>query len=523
MVTEMAFGAPEGHAACTTQPVSKVGERLVCAECKDLPPNVKKHATIGRQADLPKGFLVFQDMKGSNTARLMVTPLGKFDPKPIASVEKVHGRFDVSDDGKWIIALRPWNQIILVAVDGSSVVEVPGTKDIKWHRDEESFVGFWHSYPGKASAIFVGSINTVYAMEVDLSKPQPTFGPLKVVAQVSGIGAGWMRDMGMAGKHAFGGLGAPYSMLTLRPGRDEPAGAADLWTPSGQARFACGCHLSWDGAYSCHNPGGVAKPTPLYDKAIPGGGAHTGPVILDFREAGSPAVEAGELEISKSASVNWAPREYYSGGHDWHEWHFTNNRHYLTGRLLWTPKGERQQYKGGIWLLHWPSSTWTQITPAELGGKGDRHVAYLTDAAMPAAAKPATAPAAGPTPASKPAKPADSAPSRVTIEATITHISKVPAQQELGVYQNVLTAIRYRVDKVVQGECGEKSLVLIHWAIRDRKPVEAAGYKVGQKQRIVCEPYDARKHADIVSVQEVNDIEDTDSRTFFALSVSALP
>jgi hypothetical protein len=520
MVTEATFSKPEGRAPCSGT-ATKVGNRLVCPDCKDLPENIKKHAAIGRQKDLPQGFLVYQDLKGSNAGALMMTPLGKFEPRQVPGIEKVTGRMDLSDDGKWVVTFRPWNQPVLVALDGSGVIEVPHAKEIKWHRDEESFIGFWHSYPGKGGAIWVACIDKIYAIDVDLSRPQPTFGPLRVVAELSGIGAGWMRDVGVAGSHAFGGLGAPYSMLTLSPQASAPAGAANLWIPKGQARFSCGCHISWDGKFSSHNPGGVAKNPPLYDRAIPGGGTHTGPVILAFREAGSGEMDAAELEIQRSASVNWAPREYYSAGHDWHEWHFTNNNEYLTGRMLYTPQGQKQAQKGGIWVLHWPTSTWTQVTPANLGGKGDRHVAFFTKApvgassgkpAAPVAVRPAAAPAAS--------APATSAPASVTIEATIVAMPTIPAVSELGIYRNILAFVRYRVDKVVSGELKDSHVLVVHWAIKDRAPLAAASYKVGDRHRLVCEPFDDKKHGEMMSVQRADDTGDYDSRRYWPTAIA---
>jgi hypothetical protein len=517
MVNEGTFPEPEGHAPCKSKQVKKVGDRFVCPECADLPAHIKKHAVIGRQKDLPDGFLVYQETK---SGRLMVTPLGRFDPRPVPGIEKVNSRMDVSDDGKWVVTYRPRNQPVLVALDGAGAYDVPHGNEIKWDREEESFIGFWHSYPGSGSAIWIASIDKIYAINVDFRGSRPAFGPLRVIAALQGrLGAGWMRDAAVAGRHAFGGLGAPYSMLTLGEGGQGTAGATGLWFPTGQARFSCGCSMSWDGTLTSHNPGGAQKTPPLYDKAIPGGGTHTGPIILDFKEAKSPVIEAADLEIFRSASVNWAPREYYSRGHDWHEWHFSNHREYLTCRMLYTPQGQKEPEKGGIWILHWPSNTWTQITPTGIGGRGDRHVAYLTKMGtkrLPPTTASATSRPALAEPTTRPA------PARLTVEATITDVSSVPAPKDLGTYRNVLTYIRYRVDKVVEGQMKDQHIIVVQWAVRDRIYQPAASYRVGQKQRIECELFDVNRHGDFMSMQQVNDIQDFDSRNFWALRVSPL-
>jgi hypothetical protein len=326
MVHEGEFNAPEGHAPRSSRDVREVGGRLVCPECASLPPNVKKHGRIGSQKDLPEGFLVCQEKGGGWGGRLMVTPLKRFEPRPCSTILQggvgtVTGRMDVSDDGRWVVTYRPW-QPILVPLDGSGAVDLPDLGRVRWEVDEERCIGFWHSYPGGGDAIWIASNRGIWAVEVDLCGSTPTFGEPRRIARLDrGIGAGWMRDAAVAATHAFGGLDAPWSMLTLLDGgTGGVAGPERIWKPSGQARFACGCHMSWDGMLACYNPGGTAKKPSLYDRAIPAGGTHVGPLIVPFAEAGSADVDAADLELHRSLSVNWAPREYYSASHDWHEW-----------------------------------------------------------------------------------------------------------------------------------------------------------------------------------------------------------
>jgi hypothetical protein len=149
-------------------------------------------------------------------------------------------------------------------------------------------------------------------------------------------------------------------------------------------------------------------------------------------------------------------------------------------------------------------------------------VAFFPKAPVPASSgKPAAPVAAKPAPAPPASAPA-AAPANVTIEATIVTMPTIPAVSELGIYRNILAFVRYRVDKVVSGNLKDSHVLVVHWAIKDRAPLAAASYKVGDRHRLMCEPFDEKKHGEMMSVQRADDTGDYDSRRYWPTAVAPI-
>jgi hypothetical protein len=105
----------------------------------------------------------------------------------------------------------------------------------------------------------------------------------------------------------------------------------------------------------------------------------------------------------------------------------------------------------------------------------------------------------------------------LTVEATVVEASKVPALADLGIYNHVLYFVKYRVEKVLDGQYDQKELVVAHWAVRDRKYTPSAGYKPGDRQIIRCDPLAG--HAEPGMAQQANDIGDLTLLPYMALDV----
>jgi hypothetical protein len=231
--------------------------------------------------------------------------------------------------------------------------------------------GFVHSSPNGLEIFYWRdeTDNNTWALQVNLSGPTATFGTKrKVLASVDwGDDDDYRRQTFVAANHIYG-HGPRW--ITIPDNGRGTASSADGWTYSNPGNSTCGHAMSWDGMLVSENP---APPTEM--PCLPANGMHTGPVIMPFFEKGSAQIDRLELWHTQSISVNFCPEEYYlNRKHDFHEWNWSNNREYMSCREWiadsspWDPKG--------VWLLHWPTNTWTLI--ARPGGHTT--ASYISDA-----------------------------------------------------------------------------------------------------------------------------------------------
>ena len=77
----------------------------------------------------------------------------------------------------------------------------------------------------------------------------------------------------------------------------------------------------------------------------------------------------------------------------------------------------------------------------------------------------------------------------VTVEATLTAMSKVPTLVDLGMYKESLVAVEWRVDRVAQGTLTAKTIIVYHWSFLDRKFQAAAAWKPGERRTLRLRPW----------------------------------
>jgi hypothetical protein len=79
---------------------------------------------------------------------------------------------------------------------------------------------------------------------------------------------------------------------------------------------------------------------------------------------------------------------------------------------------------------------------------------------------------------------------RITLDATIESVSSIPTLAQLAPYDEAITFIEYRVDRIVDGRYDDQRIVIAHWCIREREPTAAAKWQPGLKQTLTVELFD---------------------------------
>ncbi len=94
---------------------------------------------------------------------------------------------------------------------------------------------------------------------------------------------------------------------------------------------------------------------------------------------------------------------------------------------------------------------------------------------------------------------------KLVVVATVEAASTVPDPQT-KLYDDLVTYVRYKVDKVLSGTYGAKRLVAVYWGFRGRKLYPAAGYKPGMRHKLTLDLFDA--HAELESINTADDAND---------------
>lgn len=108
---------------------------------------------------------------------------------------------------------------------------------------------------------------------------------------------------------------------------------------------------------------------------------------------------------------------------------------------------------------------------------------------------------------------------KLTITAEVIKVSMVPDPSQVA-YTECLTYIKYRVITVEYGEYKNQELLAVFWGMKDSKLMPAARFKVGEKQRLVLEPFD--NHEELSHIMQADDTNDYESTPFWVLKMSYL-
>jgi hypothetical protein len=311
--------------------------------------------------------------------------LGTVVPTLIPNTSGGCNSTQITEDGKWVLYNQGGPK--LIRIDGQFKTSVPVTAD-----NSEGCCTFWWNAPsGKMEVVYKASSSNIHAIPVTFSdNAAPTFGTDRSIAN---IGSNTEFTMGVAGNHMFLRVDDNHfgpKMVTL-----PAAGAAttaDFYTPANNdyPAWGCKCTMSHDGRICCYNPGYDQFPCCIADEQYLL--RHKSFVLLPFQEKTAAAVGwQAVLLKQKAVSINWAPRKYlFLSGTDtckgatagtsnfWSDfksWCYTNDTSYIVGDADCLPykapdscAGKNMPDSGTIWLVHYPTNTWTMICHLD-GGK----------------------------------------------------------------------------------------------------------------------------------------------------------
>ncbi len=106
---------------------------------------------------------------------------------------------------------------------------------------------------------------------------------------------------------------------------------------------------------------------------------------------------------------------------------------------------------------------------------------------------------------------------QITVVAVIERSSRVPSAAQIAPYREALTYVRYRVERVISGDYAGDRLLVVHWGMRDARPVPAAQWQAGLRQRLTVDLFGA--HPELQRVTAADDADDLTLTPYWALSV----
>jgi hypothetical protein len=316
---------------------------------------------------------------------IYASPLGKNTPTLIPNTQNDFANsLQITEDGKWV--LYNSGGPVIINIDGSKRTVVPKPAGAS---GSDGSVTFWWRPPSNPSGLEVVYRQTgdkiIHAVPVTFGANGPTFGTDHVIAQFTD--QLWY-TMGVSGNHMFVRVPDKPRMVTLPA--TGTAAEADYWKVDPTTDYphaGCMTTISHDGTITCHNPGYENWCTCIADESCLL--RHKSFVLLNFQEKTAPSVGwLSVLEKTKAISINWAPEKYLflsptdstkglciASSNFWSDfayWSYTNNNEYVVGHLaslqyitnpgkIDSSAHEKNPDSGTIWLVHYPTNTWTRI------------------------------------------------------------------------------------------------------------------------------------------------------------------
>lgn len=325
-------------------------------------------------------------------AGLVTAQLGSLDAKPIPNTagDGTCNSPAITEDGQWVLYYGS-NKLYIIRIDGQFKTQVPVVSLGGGPGPGFGVCTFWYNAPGstptaKQVAYRAGGDAEVHAVPVTFSaNAAPTFGTDRTIAK---FGGPISFTFGVAANHLFarintGGSDCPHMATIPATGN---ATDADLWVPTKQQVAGCMCTISHDGAIGGYNSGYAQWCACLADQTC--NLRHRSLTLVPFQEKTATPIEwINGLVKTKATSINWAPKQYlnflpndtvngiplYSDyGADFGYWNYTNNNEYIVGSLGLAnyninPDSLNKAIRkvtpdtGAIWLIHYPTNTWTRI------------------------------------------------------------------------------------------------------------------------------------------------------------------
>lgn len=366
----------------------------------------KDDVVVGNPGDLPNGWLVYRKGTpgGGGTGwqnGLFRSPVNSFAETVVTGTSgDSPTSMDISPDGEWIVYLSG-GSIYLVKSTGGSRTEVPyvnfnvASLGLSW-------TGFYRNSPNGLE-IFYHDFNwagQVYlcAIPVDLSGDTPAFGTARMILESQPPNspgyeyALWIQSGSASvwGDQIFG-LFQYTTKKTLNGFAVIPDGGSGIATFADFYQFTqqpaedywgCGQTMSHDGLFCASNSANVGD-TCVPNKSVGMVGSdHKGIYITRFLRAGetpSMAIDDQIMDPTYGISINWCPEQYRVGDFsqiDFTNWNFSNSNQYLAGVLKGSAV-ESQGFSYGIWVVHWETSTWTQVNPNTTSAVYDEPALYF--------------------------------------------------------------------------------------------------------------------------------------------------
>jgi hypothetical protein len=449
---------------------------------------------VGNAGDLPDGFVVYSlgqmqtNGKKSYIGHLpgvVRSPLREHKPALLPGTENDHeiAHLDISEDGDWLLfssTPRPsttpeqpmtgeGRRLIVCRVDGTAREEVPVTRD-----GAQSLLlsGFYRRSPLGPEIFYSRNPSTIVAVKLDSSEGRPRFGPQRILC----AGIAWDNDdsMSVSGNHLHGRLGELSRYVTIPDGGRGVAGPDNLWRFAGKTKYGCAVTLSHDGALAVSNPTQLEKvdryPAPGQTFPI----WHRGFVVLPFKEDHEPPLDIADYYFQHAVSANWVMAAMRPGNHDYSQWHATNDREYVIGREI-----SRKPDAFGCWMVHWPTNTWTRLTPPDKLALGPAAHFHRAPAGKGAAGASSAAPVSSVAPA---------APPRIVVDGRLVRAYAVPTPNSIAPYRQALAMNVYQIDRVVDGQLDARRVVIGHWAVRDGRMCDGAERKEDATYRMALVP-----------------------------------
>jgi hypothetical protein len=378
----------------------------VSQECPDFTRNT---APLGDSQKIPAGWFAYCKL---NENGLYISPTGSFQETLVPNTENDKVRqIDVSDDGKWLMYLHHESgdsvRTYIIRTDGTGKLELPTMR--KNHRDVDfpaRVAGFVRNSPKGDEIYWSTPRYWINAMQLQLPETgTPSILESRVLLDLSPVSGGiaaWNGSYAINRDKIFGTMVLPLPAASdtfinfpnyaqIPQGGLGTAGPADVYTYRDLQRctleengnyWGCGFTCSWDGEYWLANSGYVGTTCVPNKKStgVDGKGLdHKGFYLTRFPEENGETLSVDEVPTDPGigVSINWAPGRFHHGEYnevDFNHWRFSNSSSYVVGSLLGSAAGSKK----GIWVVHWPSNTWTLITPENPADDRDYPVLFFT-------------------------------------------------------------------------------------------------------------------------------------------------
>ena len=310
---------------------------------------------------------------------------------------------DISDDGKWIVYLT-WgtnnhSNIYMITPDGKGKTLIPSTVQldrgayptmVRFYRGSpkgheiayQSGYGRIEatSYSAVDTTITVGTERTVVSFPViDSTSVRSGYSWETAISTGEGLGV-WKDQVFLESVIDYTQFSRP-GYVTIPDSGNGIATDSNLYMYANQrdldsTTWGCGSTMSHDGQYCASNAGFIG------DSCVPCKNAIVNTYIMDhkgfyvnhFFRLGDPAIDIGTIPQAHGVSINWCPADYRFGLYnqfDFDHENFTNNSEYIALAQIGNGTNTKQALKG-VWLVHWPTNTWTMLTPTDnpLGSTG---------------------------------------------------------------------------------------------------------------------------------------------------------